>query len=81
MAKRTVKKDAKTLGQMFGDERNVRFAISSRLARLDKSGLQRGYDRFNIHLSAGNIVADERIGLIENVQTYRIAKPDAPALI
>jgi len=83
MAKRvttTKKEDVKTLGQMFGAELNVRFAIASRLARLDGSGLQRGYDRFNIHLNAGNIMQQGEAGFQPGVPIYRIAKPEALAI-
>lgn len=74
------KADVKTLGQMFGDALNVRFTIASKLARLDEGCLQRGYDRFNIHLTAGNIVQQGEAGFAPGVPMYRIANPDAPAI-
>lgn len=80
IAKPAKKADVKTLGQMFGDDLNVRFTIASKLARLDDSDLQRGYDRFNIHLTAGNIAQHGDAGFAPGVPVYRIAKPDAPAI-
>lgn len=80
VAKPAKKADVKTLGQMFGDDLQVCFTIASRLARLDGSDLLRGDDRFNIHLTAGNIVQNGEAGFAPGVPIYRIAKPGAPAI-
>ena len=85
MAKRTVKPPkAVTLGWALRDfwVNQVRFTIASKLARLTtENDLQTGYDIFDRHLAAGNIVEDKTVGIFPGVPTYRIAKPDAPALI
>lgn len=80
IAKPAKKADVKTLGQIFGDDLNVRFTIASKLARLDGSDLQRGYDRFNIHLTAGNIVQHGEAGFAPGVPVYRIVNIEAPAI-
>lgn len=85
MAKRTVKsKEVATLGSVFrqGFATNVQFTIASKLARLtDDNDLQKGYDIVARHIAAGNIVEHEKVGVFPGVPTYRIAKPEAPALI
>lgn len=83
MAKRIAKTkqpDQKTLGQLFGDGRNVCFTIASKLAKLDGTDLEIGYEKFNAHLKAGNIVHDGEAGFAPGIPVYRIAKPDAPAI-
>lgn len=83
MAKRVAKpkkNEVKTLGQMFGDELNVKFAIASSLARLDGSGIERGYELFGAHLGAGNIAQYGEAGFPPGVPIYRIANQDAPAI-
>jgi hypothetical protein len=84
MAKRTVKeKEVVTLGIVFGDMAiNVRFTFASKLARLThENDLQDGQKLFDRHFAAGNIVEDKTVGLFPGAKTYRIAKPQAPALI
>lgn len=86
MAKRTVKppKEAVTLGMVmrdfWGDQ--VRFTFASKMARLTpQNELEHGYILFEKHLADGNIVQSGNVGLFPGVPTYRIEKPDAPALI
>jgi hypothetical protein len=85
MAKRTVKqKEVVTLGNVFrqGFATNVQFTIASKLARLmPENDLQTGYDIVAKHIEAGNIVQCEVAGIFPGVPVYRIANPQAPALI
>lgn len=86
MAKRIVKppKEAVTLGWVMRDlsPDQLRFTISSKLARLTpENELERGYAMFDRHLAAGNIVEGKSIGMFPKIPTYRVANPDAPALI
>lgn len=83
MAKRTVKtKPSVTLSLVFGEMCNVRFTFASNIARLTpRNDLNDGYAIFEKHLAAGNIVEGKIVGIFPGVPTYRIAKPDAPALI
>lgn len=84
MAKRTAvsPKDVKTLGTVFRDTVSVRFTFASVIARLTPGNdLETGYAIFDRHLAAGNIVLHGKAGFAPGVPTYRIAKPDAPALI
>lgn len=85
MAKRTVKEnEVVTLGWALRDfwADQVKFTMASKLARLTpENDLQNGYAMFDRHLAVGNIVEDKKVGFPPGVPTYRIAKPDAPALI
>lgn len=84
MAKRVKEKQVVTLGWALRDflADQVKFTMASKLARLTpENDLQNGYAMFARHLAAGNIVEDKKVGFFPGVPTYRIAKPDAPALI
>ena len=84
MAKRVKEKQVVTLGWALRDfwADQVKFTFASKLARLTpENDLQNGYAMFDRHLAAGNIVEDKTVGIFPGVPTYRIAKPDAPALI
>jgi len=85
MAKRTVRPPkVVTLGEVFRGYApfQFKFTFASKLARLKpENDLQDGYAMLEKHISAGNIVEDKKVGIFPGVPTYRIAKPDAPALI
>ena len=87
MAKRTVKPPkVVTLGEVFRGYApfQFKFTFVSKLARLipERNYLQDGEGMFYRHLSAGNIVENGNVvGIFPGIPTYRIAKPDAPALI
>lgn len=84
MAKRVKEKQVVTLGWVLRDfwADQVKFTIASKLARLKpENDLQDGYAMLEKHIAAGNIVEDKKVGIFPGVPTFRIAKPDAPALI
>lgn len=85
MAKRTaVKKqdDGPTLGQIFGDMASVKFTFASKLCRLAHvQWPDRGYEMFYKHLSAGNFVQCGTAGFDPGVPVYKVAKPDAKAIL
>jgi hypothetical protein len=81
MAKATKPKLVPALGSVSKGTNFVRFTMASVLARMAGEDLEQGYARFEAHLKAGNIVEDKTVGLFPGAKTYRIAKPQAPALI
>lgn len=85
MAKRKpVKKDTDgpTLGQFFGDIVSVKFTFASKLCRLAQAEWpDDGFDMFDKHLSLRNLVQCGTAGFAPGVPVYRVAKPDAKAIL